>query len=117
MMMAHEVATLDECALHVYATVVSRAGEARGILDAGSKTLTSDTGGGLDGFGLIREYPKARIAGFSDYARFWIYLINQHHIDVLLMHIEGLEPDIHEKFVREPRVQNRIGRITRNEHQ
>jgi len=66
MMMAHEVATLDECALHVYATVVSRAGEARGILDAGSKTLTSDTGGGLDGFGLIREYPKARIAGFSE---------------------------------------------------
>ncbi|MFM8607458.1 MAG: D-TA family PLP-dependent enzyme [Hyphomicrobiales bacterium] len=66
MMMAHEMATLDECALHVYATVVSRAGEERGILDAGSKTLTSDTGGGVDGFGLIREYPQARIAGFSE---------------------------------------------------
>jgi D-serine deaminase-like pyridoxal phosphate-dependent protein len=60
------MATLDECALHVYATVVSRAGEERGILDAGSKTLTSDTGGGLDGFGLIREYPLGRISGFSE---------------------------------------------------
>jgi D-serine deaminase-like pyridoxal phosphate-dependent protein len=66
MMMAHKMATLDECALHVYATVVSRAGEERGILDAGSKTLTSDTGGGLDGFGLIREYPLGRISGFSE---------------------------------------------------
>jgi len=66
MMMAHKMATLDECALHVYATVVSRAGEERGILDAGSKTLTSDTGGGLDGFGLIREYPLGRISGSSE---------------------------------------------------
>ena len=66
MMMAHGMATLDECALQVYATVVSRAGAERGILDSGSKTLTADTGGGLDGFGLIREYPQARIAGFSE---------------------------------------------------
>ena len=33
--------------------------DSRGILDAGSKTFTSDTGG-LDGFGLILEHPKAR---------------------------------------------------------
>ncbi|MGJ3262883.1 MAG: alanine racemase, partial [Salinarimonas sp.] len=66
MMMACGAASLEDCALHVVATVVSRAAPERGILDAGSKTLTSDTGGGLDGFGLIREYPQARIASFSE---------------------------------------------------
>jgi D-serine deaminase-like pyridoxal phosphate-dependent protein len=66
MMMQQGMATLEDCALHVYATVVSRAGAERGVLDAGSKTLTADTGGGLDGFGLIREYPQARIAGFAE---------------------------------------------------
>jgi D-serine deaminase-like pyridoxal phosphate-dependent protein len=66
MMLQRGMATLEDCALHVYATVVSRAGSARGILDSGSKTLTSDTGGGLEGFGLIREYPEARIAGFAE---------------------------------------------------
>ena len=66
MMMAQDMAGLDDCALHVLATVVSRAAPERGILDSGSKTLTSDPGGGLDGFGLIREYPEARIAGFAE---------------------------------------------------
>ena len=66
MMMACGAASLDDCALHVLATVVSRAGPERGILDSGSKTLTSDPGGGLDGFGLIREFPKARIARFAE---------------------------------------------------
>lgn len=65
MMMACGAATLDDCALEVYATVVSRAGPERGILDSGSKTLTSDTGG-LDGFGYIIEHPDARIKGFSE---------------------------------------------------
>ena len=37
----------------------------RGILDAGSKTLTSDTGG-LQGFGLILEYPEAQIHKFAE---------------------------------------------------
>jgi D-serine deaminase-like pyridoxal phosphate-dependent protein len=66
MMMAKGMATLDDCALTVLAQVVSRAGPERGILDSGSKTLTSDPGGGLDGFGLILEYPQARIAGFAE---------------------------------------------------
>ena len=66
MMMARGMATLEDCALHVVATVVSRAGPERGILDSGSKSLTADTGGGLDGFGLIREYPQARIAAFAE---------------------------------------------------
>jgi D-serine deaminase-like pyridoxal phosphate-dependent protein len=65
MMMACGAASEDDCALNVYATVVSRAGPDRGILDSGSKTLTSDTGG-LDGHGLILEYPSARIAKFAE---------------------------------------------------
>jgi D-serine deaminase-like pyridoxal phosphate-dependent protein len=65
MMMACGAATLEDCALNVVATVVSRAGPDRGILDAGSKTLTSDTGG-LDGHGLILEHPQARIAKFAE---------------------------------------------------
>lgn len=65
MMMAAGVASLEDCALSVYTTVVSRAAPERGILDAGSKTLTSDTGG-LDGFGLILEHPQARIARFAE---------------------------------------------------
>lgn len=66
MMLACGAATLGDCALQVYATVVSRAGADRGILDSGSKTLTSDTGGGLDGHGLIREFPGAKIHGFAE---------------------------------------------------
>jgi D-serine deaminase-like pyridoxal phosphate-dependent protein len=65
MMMACGAAGLDDCALHVVATVVSRAGPDRGIVDAGSKTLTSDVGG-LDGHGLILEHPQARIAKFAE---------------------------------------------------
>lgn len=65
MMMANGVAEQSDCALTIYTTVVSRAGAERGILDAGSKTLTSDTGG-LDGFGLLLEHPQARIAGFAE---------------------------------------------------
>jgi D-serine deaminase-like pyridoxal phosphate-dependent protein len=59
------VATFEDCALNVYATVVSRAGEDRGILDAGSKTLTSDIGG-LDGHGYMLEHPEAKIARFAE---------------------------------------------------
>ena len=65
MQVAAGVATWDDCALNIYSTVVSRAAPERGILDAGSKTLTSDTGG-LDGHGLILEHPEARIARFAE---------------------------------------------------
>ncbi|HEX7925379.1 MAG TPA: alanine racemase, partial [Bradyrhizobium sp.] len=65
MQVAAGVATWDDCALHIYSTVVSRAGPERGILDAGSKTLTSDTGG-LEGHGLILEHPEAKIARFAE---------------------------------------------------
>jgi D-serine deaminase-like pyridoxal phosphate-dependent protein len=65
MMLAAGVAQLQDCALTVYATVVSRASPERGILDSGSKTLTSDTGG-LEGHGLILEHPQAKIARFAE---------------------------------------------------
>lgn len=65
MMMACGMAGLDDVALHVYATVVSRAAPERGILDAGSKTLTTDTGG-LQGHGFILEHPEARISQFAE---------------------------------------------------
>jgi D-serine deaminase-like pyridoxal phosphate-dependent protein len=65
MMLAAGVAQLQDCALTIYATVVSRASPERGILDSGSKTLTSDTGG-LEGHGLILEHPQAKIARFAE---------------------------------------------------
>jgi D-serine deaminase-like pyridoxal phosphate-dependent protein len=57
--------TLDTCALRVYATVVSRPTPERGILDSGSKSLSSDLHG-LDGYGYICEYPDARIYALSE---------------------------------------------------
>lgn len=65
MQVAAGVATWDDCALNVYSTVVSRAAPDRGILDAGSKTLTADTGG-LEGYGLILEHPQVKIARFAE---------------------------------------------------
>jgi D-serine deaminase-like pyridoxal phosphate-dependent protein len=57
--------TLDTCALRVWSTVVSRPTEDRGILDAGSKSLSSDLHG-LDGYGYICEYPEAKIYALSE---------------------------------------------------
>ncbi|HWQ15757.1 MAG TPA: D-TA family PLP-dependent enzyme [Roseiflexaceae bacterium] len=56
---------LEECALSVVCTVVSRPTATRGILDGGSKAFSSDTLG-LEGYGLILEYPAARIYGQSE---------------------------------------------------
>ncbi len=52
--------TLDTCALRIITTVVSRPTADRGILDAGSKTLSTDLHG-LEGYGYICEYPEAKI--------------------------------------------------------
>jgi len=65
MMIEAGVATFDNCAYHIYSSVVSRGSAERGILDAGSKTLTSDTGG-LKGHGCILEFPDARIHKLSE---------------------------------------------------
>ena len=56
---------LEDCAIKVHATVVSRPTPERGILDAGSKSLSSDLHG-LDGYGLICEYPEATIYQLSE---------------------------------------------------
>jgi D-serine deaminase-like pyridoxal phosphate-dependent protein len=65
---ANGAVPLDDCALRIRATVVSRPTADRGILDAGSKTLTNDpaeeaAGGGK---GLIVEYPDAEIYALSE---------------------------------------------------
>lgn len=65
MMIEAGVATLKDCAFTVYSSVVSRAGVSRGILDAGSKTLTADTGG-LSDYGHIIEHPHAKIHKFAE---------------------------------------------------
>jgi len=62
------VATLAECALHVHVTLVSMPTADRGVIDAGSKVLTSDlvpTSMG-EGYGLILEYPEAVIRELSE---------------------------------------------------
>jgi D-serine deaminase-like pyridoxal phosphate-dependent protein len=57
--------TLDTCALRVHATVVSRPTPERGILDSGSKSLSSDLHG-LEGYGYICEYPEAKIFALAE---------------------------------------------------
>jgi D-serine deaminase-like pyridoxal phosphate-dependent protein len=66
MMIAAGYARQEDCALTVYTTVVSRGAADRGILDAGSKTLTTETGWGLKGHGLILEHPEADVARFAE---------------------------------------------------
>ncbi len=62
------VATLEECAVHVRATVVSRPTADRAILDSGSKTLSSDRVAPAvgEGFGLILDYPDAVITRLNE---------------------------------------------------
>jgi D-serine deaminase-like pyridoxal phosphate-dependent protein len=63
---------LEHCALRVHATVVSRPTATRAILDAGSKTLTTDPveAPGLTGYGVILERPGAEIDElFEEHAR------------------------------------------------
>ena len=57
--------SLEDCALRVLTTVVSRPREERLILDAGSKTISSDTQG-MEGFGHVVEYPGLAIARLSE---------------------------------------------------
>jgi len=56
---------LEDCALTVITTVVSRPTADRGILDGGSKTFSSDLVG-LEGHGLVLEYPEARFYAMSE---------------------------------------------------
>ena len=56
---------LDDCALRILTTVVSRPTEDRAILDAGSKTLSSDTLG-LRDHGHVVEYPRLALVRLSE---------------------------------------------------
>jgi len=55
----------DDCALTVLATVVSVPAENRAIIDAGSKTLTSDLQG-LTGYGHVAGRPEIRVDQLSE---------------------------------------------------
>ena len=61
-------ATLDDCAARILCTVVSTAVPGQVVLDAGSKTLTSDRCGPApdSGHGYVVEFPRAKIAKLSE---------------------------------------------------
>lgn len=65
-MMVHSgVATWENCAMHVRATVVSCPTTDRAIVDSGSKVLTSDHYY-VEHYGRIVEYPGAFVAALSE---------------------------------------------------
>lgn len=76
-------ATVEDCALSILATVVSTPTKCRAIIDAGSKTLSSDLFG-MAGFGLVKGHPKARVFALSE---------EHGHLDFPA----GYRPDIGEK--------------------
>ncbi len=61
-------ASLEECALHLHATVVSRPTEDRAVIDAGTKSLASDLVAPSvgAGYGLILGYPDAVIERLNE---------------------------------------------------
>lgn len=65
-MMVHSgVASWDDCALQVRATVVSRPSASRAVLDCGSKVLTSDQYY-VQHYGRLAGFPGAFISGLSE---------------------------------------------------
>jgi D-serine deaminase-like pyridoxal phosphate-dependent protein len=78
--------SLEDCAMHILATVVSRPTPDRAILDAGSKALTSDLLGFSD-YGMIVEYPDAVITGLSE-----------EHGTVDFSKVTGRRPEIGDKL-------------------
>jgi D-serine deaminase-like pyridoxal phosphate-dependent protein len=62
------VATVEECALSVITTVVSTSVPGRAIVDAGSKTFSSDGYQVLEGrgFGIVKEDPNADLERLSE---------------------------------------------------
>ena len=66
--MAAKAASLEQCALTILATVVSRPTGERAVIDAGSKTLSSDLlpPGQGDGFGFLPDYPDASITRLNE---------------------------------------------------
>lgn len=56
---------LENCALTLEVMVISKPTDSRVIVDAGTKSFSSDTLG-MEGFGLIKNYPKAKWVGLSE---------------------------------------------------
>ena len=65
---AEGIVSLEDCALRIVSTVVSRPTPDRAILDAGSKTLSSDVLPGLEdaAYGLVVEYPDGVLRSLSE---------------------------------------------------
>lgn len=59
------VASADDLAYTVLATVVSDAVPGRAVVDAGSKALSKEARGG-EGFGFVLEHPEVRVASLSE---------------------------------------------------
>lgn len=57
---------LEECAMRIYATVVSTPRPGTAIIDAGSKTLTTDMNPHRKGFGYLPDHPDAYIERLSE---------------------------------------------------
>jgi D-serine deaminase-like pyridoxal phosphate-dependent protein len=66
MIVASGAATVEDCALTVLSTVVSRPTDDRAIIDAGSKTLAADLMGPEAGHGLLTAYPQANIQRLNE---------------------------------------------------
>ena len=83
-------ASLDDCALTVLATVVSKPAPDRMILDCGSKTLTNDLARGFDatpGYGAVLVPGDAAIDGTLDIER-----LSEEHATVRAREGTSLEP-------------------------
>ena len=65
MTVASGAATWADCAMQIRATVVSRPTDARAVIDAGTKVLTSDQYH-VKGYGHLMEYPEAVVTGLSE---------------------------------------------------
>jgi D-serine deaminase-like pyridoxal phosphate-dependent protein len=71
--LATGMVSVDDCALRVIVTVISATAPGRAIIDAGSKTLTSDGASFATGHGYVIEYPEIEIYKLNEehgYLRF-----------------------------------------------
>ncbi len=64
-LVARGACALEDCALHVLATVISTPTPERAVIDAGSKVLTSDLFG-LEGHGAVIGHAEVAVAGLSE---------------------------------------------------
>lgn len=60
------LASEEDCALRVIATVVSTPLPGQATIDAGTKSLTSDKAHGRDGFGIIVGHPQVKLAALNE---------------------------------------------------